>query len=282
MKVLSFGEVLWDIYPDDKFIGGAPFNFAAHCALHGAESYMVSAVGDDGLGTQTLEKVRGFCVKTDYIYTISYKETGKCLVTLDNNAHPSYNLLDDVAYDYIPFPELNDDFDFIGFGTLALRGENNKKTLSDILNSYNFSDVFSDLNIRPPFYSEESVNFCLSNATIVKISDEELPTVAELASGAYTDIESAITRIAEKFTQIKLIIVTKGADGSCCYDCNTKKLYICDAVPTNVVSTVGAGDSFSAAFLVKYFNGEDILTCLQFASKISAHVCANADAIPID
>ena len=282
MKLLSFGEVLWDIYPNDKFIGGAPFNFAAHCALLGADSYMVSAVGSDELGKDTIEKVKAFGVKTDFIGILSDKETGKCLVTLDCNAHPTYNLLTDVAYDYIQFPKLTENFDVIGFGTLALRNKNNKKVLADILDTYSFGEVFSDLNIRAPFYSKESVDFCLSNATIVKISDEELPTVAELALGQYSDVEKTIIQLAERFTQIKLIIVTKGACGSCCYDCKDKKFYYADAVPTKVISTVGAGDSFSAAFLVKYFDGEDISDCLRFASKISAHVCANSDAIPID
>ncbi len=282
MKLLSFGEVLWDIYPDDKFIGGAPFNFAAHCALLGADSYMVSAVGSDELGNDTARKVKAFGVKTDFIGILSDKETGKCLVTLDENAHPTYNLLNDVAYDYIQFPKLTENFDVIGFGTLALRNKNNKKVLADILDTYSFGEVFSDLNIRAPFYSKESVDFCLSNATIVKISGEELPIVAELALGKYTEIEDTVLRLAGNFEQLKLIIITKGGNGSCCYDCKTKKFYYADAVPAKVISTVGAGDSFSAAFLVKYFNGEDISDCLRFASKISAHVCANADAIPTD
>lgn len=282
MKILSFGEVLWDVYPNDKFIGGAPFNFAAHCALLGADSYLASAIGSDALGYETLEKVKAFGVKTDYVSVLPDKETGKCLVTLDEDAHPTYNLLTDVAYDYIQKPELTENFDVIGFGTLALRGENNKKVMTNILNTCDFSEIFCDLNIRPPFYSKESVNFCLSNATIVKISDEELSTVAELALGGYADAKNTALLLSEKFQQIKLIIITKGGNGSFCYDCKSSKFYYADAVPTEVVSTVGAGDSFSAAFLTQYFNGNSIDICLQFASKISSHVCATADAIPID
>lgn len=281
MKILSFGEILWDVYPDGKFIGGAPFNFAAHCALLGADSYLASAVGSDTIGCDTLEKVKAFGVKTDHISVLDDKETGKCLVTLDEDAHPTYNLLTDVAYDYIQKPDLKEDFDVIGFGTLALRDKNNQKVLADILSTYQFAEVFSDINIRPPFYSKESVGFCLSNATIVKISDEELPTVAELALGKYTDAENTTLQLAEKYPQLKLIIITKGGNGSCCYDCKSSKFYYCDAVPTEVVSTVGAGDSFSAAFLVQYFNGTTIDESLRFASKISSRVCAKADAIPI-
>ena len=282
MKILSFGEVLWDVYPDNKFIGGAPFNFAAHCALQGAKSYMVSAVGSDALGNDTLKRIKDFGVNTEYVSILSDKETGKCIVTLDKDAHPTYNLLNDVAYDYIQFPKLTGNFDVIGFGTLALRGENNKNVMTDILNTYDFSEIFCDLNIRPPFYSKESVDFCLANATIVKISDEELPVVSELALGEYSSLEKSILKLAERFPQLKLIIVTKGALGSCCYEGKNKNFYYADAVPAKVISTVGAGDSFSAAFLVKYFNGEDFSDCLRFASEISAHVCENADAIPLN
>lgn len=283
MKILSFGEVLWDVYPDAAHLGGAPLNFAAHLALQGADAYFVSAVGKDELGEETVQEVEKLGVKTDYI-SVSDKETGKCLVTLDENAVPKYNLLTDVAYDHIAMPEFSadDEFDAIAFGTLALRMNNNIEVLKDIIRTANYKEIYSDLNIRPPFYSDESISFCMSNATIVKISDEELPTVTQSLLKKELDVKSAAEALSEAFGQLKLIIITCGAEGSCAYDCISKTFYEAPVVPVKVVSTVGAGDSFGAAFLYKYFNKEDIQSCLEYASKVSAMVVSHKDAIPKD
>ena len=206
MKILSFGEVLWDVYPDGAVLGGAPLNFAAHTSIQGAESYLISAVGNDELGRKTLEEVKKLGVKTEYISVNSEKETGKCLVTLDENATPSYNLLSDVSYDYIEAPDILDErFDVLAYGTLALRGDFNKKSLERLISKENFSDIYSDLNIRPPFYSDESIDFCLRNATIVKISDEELSTVTLSALGKELSNTDSAKELSKKFSQIKIV-----------------------------------------------------------------------------
>lgn len=280
MKLLSFGEVIWDVYPDAVYLGGAPLNFAAHASCQGADAYVVSAVGRDELGRAAMEKIESKGVKTKYISELSQAETGKCIVTLDENAVPDYNLLTDVAYDYIQKPELVERFDVIAFGTLALRGENNRRVLEQILKENVFSDVFTDLNIRPPFYSKESILFCLENATIVKISDEELPIVAEAIFGGKMDYMVAAEALSERFAQIKIIIITRGADGSCAYDCAEKSFCSADAPKTEVVSTVGAGDSFGATFLTQYFAGRSLQACLDIASRVSAFVVSQKDAIP--
>ena len=280
MKVLSFGEVLWDVFGNEKKLGGAPLNFAAHCAKLGSKAWLTSAVGDDDFGKNAVEQVKKLGVNTEYVSVVSEKETGKCIVTLDENAVPSYNLLDDVAYDYIQVPEIKDNPDVISFGTLALRRENNRKVLSQILKTYTFSEVFADVNIRAPFYSKEAIEFCLENATIVKISDEELPVVTESIFGEAFDLEDASKKISDKYAGIKIIIITKGANGSCCYDCKTGEFFFADAEKVKVVSTVGAGDSFGAAFLSKYMENKTFKECLEFASKISAFVCSKVEAVP--
>lgn len=280
IKILSFGEVLWDIFESEKHLGGAPLNFAAHSAALGAKTWLASAVGDDDLGKETAELVKKHGVGTEYVSVASGKETGKCLVSLDKNGVPSFDLLDDVAYDHISFPDLSETPDVIAFGTLALRHEGNIKILNRLLKSNDFPCVFSDVNIRAPYYSEKSVAFCLENSTIVKISDEELPIVSKLLLGDSFGPEQAPAKLSEKYPQLKIVIITKGAKGSCCYDCEEKKFYYADAEKTTVVSTVGAGDSFGAAFLVKYLEGNGCDDCLKFASKISAFVCSKAQAVP--
>lgn len=280
MKVLSFGEVLWDVFGNEEKLGGAPLNFAAHCAKLGSKAWLASAVGDDDFGKTAVLQVKGFGINTEHISVMQGKETGKCIVTLDENAVPSYNILDDVAYDYIQVPEVKDMPDVIAFGTLALRRENNRKVLSQILKTHTFSEVFADVNIRAPFYSRETIEFCLENATIVKISDEELPLVTESIFGEAFDLEDASKKISDKYAGIKIIIITKGANGSCCYDCKTGEFFFADAEKVKVLSTVGAGDSFGAAFLVKYMENKPYIECLEFASKISAFVCSKVEAVP--
>lgn len=278
MKLLSFGEILWDIFDTRKAIGGAPLNFAAYASMLGARGYLVSAVGNDELGKEAISIVESYGISTEYTSVLGDKPTGSCIVTLNENGVPSYNLLYDVAYDYIK-PCSGVLADVFAFGSLALRMESNRQTLQKILAENDFSDVFTDVNIRAPHYSDQSIEICLENATIVKISDEELPVICQYVCGENKSISEILPILSEKYPQMKLIIITKGDKGSCCYKCKEKTLYECEAQKTEVVSTVGAGDSFGASFLVKYLESGDCQKSLEFASKISAAVCAHQGAI---
>ncbi|MBQ9692877.1 MAG: hypothetical protein IJV70_06945, partial [Clostridia bacterium] len=263
-------------------LGGAPLNLAAHAALQGCDAVMISAVGNDSLGKEAVKQIEALGVETACIATVE-PQTGKCVVTLDENGVPKYNVLEDVAYDRIPFSSaLPKECDVLAFGTLALRGEHNVSVLKKILGNIRFSEIYTDINIRPPFYSDESIIFCLSNATIVKISDEELPTVMRAVSAQSTDCESAAVMLSKRFPNIKLILITKGAKGSFCYNTKEKRFISAPAEPTQAVSTVGAGDSFGATFLVHYMKTGDIPYSLSLAAKVSAFVVSRKGAIPED
>lgn len=281
MNVLSFGEVLWDVYPDRKCLGGAPLNFAAHLAKHGERAYMLSAVGDDALGAEAVAQIRRWGVRTDYIGCSAEKQTGACLVTLDENSVPSYNLLNDVAYDAIPAQNLPDDFDVLYFGTLSLRGAENFRTLRSVLQSHHFREVFVDVNIRPPFYSEESVRFALEHATILKISEEELPKLyAVLGMESDMPYDRFAEELARTNRRLTCLIVTLGAEGAFVRDCVSGETYTCGSSKVEVKSTVGAGDSFSAAFLSKYAGGAGIPAALKHAVKVAGFVVSAYDAVP--
>ena len=283
MKVLSFGEVLWDTYPTEKHIGGAPLNFSAHFVKAGGEAYLLSAVGADELGEAALSFLRAQGIRTDYVSVLGEKRTGECLVTLDGQGIPRYDLLSDVAYDEIPEPDLlGADFDAFYFGSLALRSEKNRETVSAVLRSHTFKEVFVDVNIRPPFVSSDVIRFAFRNATVLKISEEEMPTVTKLLFGWERDATEAIKAIAETFGNVKIILVTKGENGSVAYDCKSGRTDYCEAIKVKVASTVGAGDSFSAAFLYGYLSGQPIKDCLRSASRVSSFVCSKAQAIPPD
>ena len=282
MVLLSFGEIIWDIYSqNEQTLGGAPLNFAAYAAMFGSNVWLASSVGADELGKKALEQIKDLSLNVEYISTLEGKATGECRIFLDKNGVPSYTILEDVAYDRILLSEkLPTSFDTIAFGTLALREEHNRRKLKNILSNNNFSEIYTDLNIRSPFYSEESIVFCLSNATIVKISEEELPLVTQTLFLKTLDLYDAVKFIAQNYSQIKLLLITCGEKGAFCYECQNGKMYYCPSESVPVVSTVGAGDSFGATFLTQYVKTKDIPYSLKLSAKTSAFVVNHKEAIP--
>lgn len=279
MNALAFGEVLWDIYPDNKYLGGAPLNYAAHFVSCGGDACIISAVGCDDLGAEAYAEIENLNINTEYL-TRSEKLTGRCIVTLDENSVPTYELLEDTAYDRIIAPADGCEFDVLYFGTLALRGENNRTCIEKIIKNSKFGEIFVDINIRKPFISKSALDIALSNATILKISDEELPTLAELAELDNDSPKGAAKELCGKFSNIKLVIITLGGDGSSVYDRVTDTFEKCAARKVELVSTVGAGDSFSAAFTAKYLQNEPLSACMEFASRVSGYVVSQKGAIP--
>ena len=165
---------------------------------------------------------------------------------------------------------------FAGNG-LSTRARN---VLQRLLENGHFGEVFCDLNIRPPYYDAESVERCLQYATILKASREELPAVTQLLYGESLEVETAVERICADYPNIRLCLVTLDSDGALVYDTATGKTYRREAKPVEVVSSVGAGDSFGAAFLATYLRAGDVETALQKAVEVSAFVVAHKEAVP--
>ena len=281
MKLASFGEILWDIFESERHIGGAPLNIAAHAALYGFDSYLISAVGDDDLGADALDTVTRLGINPDFMTTKVGINTGRCIVTLDAAGMPKYKIDERSSHDEIDLPDLPlTDFSVLCFGTLALRSEENIRTLEKIISEGSFTERYADLNIRAPFYSVRAVEFCLRNASIVKISDEELPIVTALLSIKYITPEDAANRLSHRFGNIKQLIITLGERGSFCLDTAEGKVYRAPAQRATVCSTVGAGDSFGAAFLASYIKHRDIPRALLTASHVSAFVVSSLEAVP--
>ena len=280
IKALSFGEVLWDVYPDRICIGGAPLNFAAHLARHGNQVFFVSSVGEDELGRKALEQIEKWNVSTEYVSISKSLPTGQCIVSLDGNGTPTYNILPDTACDSISSDGITQDFDLLYFGTFALRSKYNFNSLRSLIESHSFKEIFVDLNIRPPFSSDDAVIFALNNATIIKISLEELPFVARAlnmnSSIAYRDFAK---KLSSEFKAIKCIIVTLGEDGAYAFEPQSGKESNCQAKKVSVLSTVGAGDSFSAAFLHQYFNNT-LDHSLIYATNLAGYVVSKYEAVP--
>lgn len=282
MKLLSLGEIIWDVYPDKKCIGGAPLNLAAHTALLSNESYLLSAVGGDELASPAIAELERFGVKTDFISTVSDKPTGACRVTLSGRGVPSYEVLRDVAYDYLTCPTEISGFDVFSFGTLIQRSEHNRSVIKEILKNHSFSHIFCDINLREPFYCEESALLCAQNATILKISREELKSATSMLLGRETGAPATAARaLASAFANLKIIIITLDSDGAFIFDTENARSHYAAAKSTRVVSTVGAGDSFGAAFLSSFCADGDIEKALQSAIALSSFVVSRQEAVPI-
>ena len=273
MKILSFGEILWDIFPDEKKIGGAPFNFAAHAAKLGAESYFVSAVGNDENGRCALEKAATLGIKTDYIYVSRKYPTGTCNVVL-RDGMPSYTLVESVAYDHIPDVCPQGSFDALYMGTLAMRSPESRRTFEKLLKYTEKKEVFFDVNFRGSYYTKELVSRLLRETTILKISDEEISFFGK------KDMPHILLDLANTYRKLKYICVTLGKDGAIVFDCKNRAIYCSDKPKSEVVSTVGAGDSFSACFLVDLISGRKLSDCLDRAVILSDYVVTQLGAVP--
>ena len=293
MKILSFGEVLWDIYPDKSVIGGAPFNFSSHAVKLGAKVDIITAVGSDELGEKTREIIRHNGVSEELVAETKYP-TGACFVTVDENGIPSYELRFDMAYDHI---ELNSEqckylngekYDAFYFGTLALRHEHSLKTLKEVLNTYKFSNILFDVNIRQKWYNRDIIKSGLEFCTFLKVSREECQVFCELGlvDSKPENFESKdvfykalCKELAVKYN-IKLILFTLDKEGSMVYSLEDDKILISDKPRGKAVSTVGAGDSFSAGFLCSYLKGDSLEKSLLKATVLSNFVVQNIEAIP--
>lgn len=282
MRIFSFGEVLWDVAEHERTLGGAPLNFAAHAALQGCEAYLVSAVGDDALGREAFMRVSELGVKTEHVSVSDALPTGQCIVSTDEKGVPSYCLLAPVAYDRISPPTIKEqtEDDVLAFGTLSLRESYNRDALTHLLSSHRFSEVYVDLNIRPPFYGKESISFCLSAATLLKVSEEELPLVSMSLFGEVLGTDGCVDAIRAAYPNVKLILLTAGEKGAVCYDVTEGKTYRVPASPAEVISTVGAGDSYGATFLAQWKKTHDVFYAMTLASRVSAFVVSHRDSVP--
>jgi fructokinase len=281
MKVLSFGEILFDIIEGEHYLGGAPLNFAAHLARLGASSSIFSKVGNDALGKTAIDRIKKFGIETKFIEVDEKKATGTVEVEL-TNGQPDYTIKEHVAYDYIDFNEkeedlLSSDFDVLYFGTLAQRNEQSRKALSQLIDQKKYKHIFYDVNLRKGFYSAEIINHSLIYCTILKLNNEEVEVLSKLLFQKEFSIQQFSHEVEKKYN-ISIVVITAGDKG--CYIYENGELNFVKGYPANVVDTVGAGDSFSAAFIYQYYNTNDVLKAADLANKIGAFVASSRGALP--
>lgn len=287
MKTVAFGELIWDVYPDEAVIGGAPFNFCAHLAHLGDTAYLASATSDDELGRQALQHLRRHGVRSE-LMQVNNHPTGRCMVTLNRQKIPHFEVLTDTAYDNIaPTDALLDGLrsiqpDVFYFNTLIQRSACSRHTLERILDTVRFPQIFCDINLRQNCFDRDSLLRCLQSATILKVSQEEahfLPECGVLEAGDAPEIFPA--ELSRRYPNIRLVVYTLGRHGSAVYDAGSGVLYRSDE-PENVpvVSTVGAGDCYGAAFLHGYMAGQSIPDAIRTATERSNLVVSHKEAVP--
>ena len=278
--IVCFGEILWDILPTGKQPGGAPFNVAVHLHQLGVPAQLISRVGDDELGAELLDFMRGKGLATTYVQLGHSHLTGVVKANVDDRQEVSYKIVQPVAWDYIqPEPELAElvaGADMLVFGSLAARSPATRDTLLGLLPHARYR-VF-DVNLRPPHYTRRTVEHLLGQADMVKLNHHEL---AELLSwqgqGALPDAE-ALPYLA-RVHDLAAVCLTRGADGAALWTQNT--FYESPGFVVEVQDTIGSGDSFLAALLRGWQAGQPPQACLRTACALGALVAAQAGATPL-
>lgn len=277
--VVGLGEILWDVFPERKVLGGAPANFAYHASQFGFNGYAVSAIGDDLLGKEILtsleEKGLNYLLeKTDY-------PTGTVQVTLNKAGVPQYEICENVAWDNIPFTARTENLakntQTVCFGSLAQRNSVSRETIRKFIKAMPEDSLkIFDINLRLNFYSKEIIHESLEMSNMMKINDEEVVKVANLY-GWKGDEQEICGRLLEDY-KLDILVLTKGTDGSFVF---TPRQTSYQPTPkVHVADTVGAGDSFTAAFVAAYLHGERIEDAHQLAVEVSAYVCLQHGAMP--
>jgi len=280
--VVGIGELLWDVFPERRRMGGAPVNFACICSQLGARGIPVSCVGDDEAGTDILKAVRKLGLATDFILTRPGVPTGTVNVVLDANYKPRYEIMQGVAWDCIqlndPLRRLAAEVDAVCFGSLAQRGEVSRDAIQSFVRLCPDKALkLFDVNLRQSFFSKPVIESSLGLANVLKVSDEELPVLAglfDLKGSAIDQIWQLISRF-----NLRLVAYTRGADGSV--------LVTADSViehpgfKPNAVDTVGAGDSYTATLCMGLLSGYELGEIIQHAGKVAAFVCEQPGATPV-
>lgn len=280
--VVGMGEALWDVLPSGKQIGGAPANFAFHAGQAGMDARVVSAVGTDALGTETLEALRGKQLNVDTVARVDFP-TGVVNVTLGEQGVPQYEIIEHVAWDNIPFtPQLEAlarETQAVCWGSLAQRSEVSAATILRFLDTMPSGEgrlkVF-DINLRQQFYSLDIIEASAKRANVLKINDEELVIVSRLLRLGTTDVEQQCRALLTRYA-LDMVVLTCGTNGS--YIFTPDETYFRTTPQVEVADTVGAGDSFTATLVSDLLRGVPVSEAHQHAVRVAAYVCSQKGAM---
>lgn len=282
-KVVGLGELLWDLLPTGKQLGGAPANFAYITGLLGDDGIPASRLGADDNGEQAIQRLSALGLTTAFIQKDETHPTGTVNVPLDAAGQPRFEICESVAWDFLEWTlqwrKLASEADAICFGSLAQRSPQSRNTIRSFLQSARPKAVrLFDVNLRQPFFSSAVLSDSMKLATIVKLNHEELPRIMRLFQQEHRGEESSARRLIEIYG-VKLICITRGDDGSVLATADA-----CSRHPgfrVKVADTVGAGDAFTAALTHEYLRGMPLDRMNEAANRVGAWVASKVGAMPI-
>jgi fructokinase len=281
--IIGLGEILWDMLPAGRQLGGAPANFAYHAGALGARAAVVSRVGNDPLGREILQKLDELQLDRTHVSIDDQHPTGVVDVTLDAAGVPSYVIRTGVAWDFLPHDaglmELASRADAVCFGTLGQRSPASRQSIGAFLDATGRQclRVF-DINLRQHYYSRELVVEMMQTCDVLKLNDQELPVVVELLGLHDSAPPDAARAILREFP-VRLIALTRGPAGSVLYPRGGESADH-PGFPGVVADTVGAGDAFTAALVTGILGGRVLEEINTFANRLAAYVCSMPGATP--
>lgn len=313
LHVVGVGEVLWDLLLTGPQLGGAPANFAYHAHALGAQAQVITCVGKDDYGREIIRRFHDMGLPDGTVQVHETAPTGTAKVVLSGDGLARFTIQENVAWDFLALTEegmaVARQADAVCFGSLAQRSERSRRTIQQLVAAVRADSLkVFDINLRQKFYSREVIQESLQLANVLKLNDDELPTLAamfNLASstedrscgadtpvraggyfGANTrtrvsalhEIERQIECLAHIFS-LRLIALTRGANGSLLWQ--EGRWSDCPSRPVKVVDTVGAGDSFTAALVLGLLRKMDLDEINTIANEVARYVCSQAGATPV-
>ncbi|MFA5328388.1 MAG: carbohydrate kinase [Prolixibacteraceae bacterium] len=280
MKIAAFGELLWDLLPNGKVLGGAPANFIYRINSFGDKGTLLSKIGNDKAGKEAREALLKLGVSDENIQTDYEFPTGTVKVKIDNSGNPDFNIITDVAYDHIEInAEMIDAFsqaDCVCFGTLVQRYGISKNTLRELIHESPDVVKFLDINLRKKCYTAATVEDSLKMTNILKTNDEELLIAREMLGMKNVSLKDLAQETIEKYN-LEILLCTLGSNGAFCL---TKEdiFYYDPGYQISLGDTVGSGDAFSAGFVHYYMNGFALDEALSFGNAAGALVATTTGA----
>ncbi len=283
MKIISVGEVLWDLIGDEEHLGGAPFNFAAHAKRLGHTVFFLSAVGEDERGERILHRMKRMALATRYVGRVKNHPTGIVTVALDGSGQPHFTIHRPAAYDFAKLDDADlkelqsQQPDWIYFGTLFQMSRQGRALVRQIIETNSPSRRFYDINLRANCYEPELIRKLMSSSTIVKLNQEESEEISRMLGFARSSLEDFCRRAARQFG-LDAICVTRGSAGCVLF---LEGEYVeAEGYQVPIADAVGAGDAFAAALLHGIDAGWRPAEIADFSNRVGALVASRPGAIP--
>ncbi len=281
--IVGLGEVLWDVFPQKKYLGGAPANFAYYVSMLGHKGIIASRIGKDELGKEILDSLTDLSLTKEYIQIDPNNTTGTVDVKIDSKGQPTFTINQNVAWDFLEFNEkynrLAKKADAVCFGSLAQRSSKSHNTIVEFLkHTRNDTLRIFDINLRQNFFSTEIISESLKLSSILKLNNEELLILMDLLGYHNKKSEEEVCKLLIEAYMLDLVCLTKGEKGSLLI--TDKEIDEHPGYQVTVADTVGTGDAFTAALVIKYLEGASLKKINESANKLASWVASKDGATP--